>query len=392
MDDSTRHRVVPAGRRFGKTKMDRGELVEFAFENPGTLSWYVAPNYPDAKELGFNPLVQELPDELLDGEPKESPPFEIYLTNSSRIQFRGAGAQGRGRGPDLVVIDEAGEIEGQYWRNVIRPSLLPTSPNDDGGRALVTGTPNGRDWFYELYLRGEDSSDDEVVSYQCPTHTNPHVPQDEIEAERATMPERVFRQEFLAEFVDDEGTVFGDVQTRNCRPYAVESVTGASPYTTGVDIARQSDYLVACTLDADGMLVGFLRDRGFSWAAARRSLERYLSEFPGTCFMDATRDNPVIEDLDRAVSDVHIEPVSFGGGTKADLIEGLAARLETQDVVIPEKGRGETDALVSELEAFTYETTGHGNIRYTAPENYHDDCVDALALAAKRAQAPRATW
>lgn len=387
MESDARHRVAPCGRRFGKTKMDRGILVEYAAENPRSYCWFVAPTSTDAHELGFEPILRELPAELLDGEPKESPPFEIYLTNGSRIQFRGAGAQGRGRGLDLVVIDEAGEIQGSYYRQVIRPSLL-----DTGGKSVITGTPKGRNWFYDVYLRGEDPDDDAVQSWQFTSYDNPHIDDDEIDAEQDTMPERVFRQEYLAEFVTDEGTVFGDVQGRNCRPYAVEDVTGTEPYVTGVDIARQSDYLVASTLDADGMLVGFYRDRGFSWASARRSLEQYLGQFGGTCYLDATRDNPVIEDLDRALPDVVIEPVKFTASTKASLIEGLAARLETQDIVIPEKGRGQTDALVNELEAFTFETTGHGNVRYTAPEGYHDDCVDSLALAAKRPKVQTATW
>lgn len=387
LDDDTRHRAVPAGRRFGKTKMARGIIVEYGFENPGSLVWFVAPNYTDAKELGFDPLLAEIPDDLLAGEPKESPPYEIYLTNGTRIQFRGQGAQGRGRGIDLVVIDEAGEIEDGYFSQVIRPSLIGTQ-----GRVLAIGTPKGRNWFYDLYLRGEDPDDAEVNAHQCTSYDNPHVDDAEIDKERATTPDRVFRQEYLAKFVTDEGDVFGDVQARNCRPYAVEDVSGQAPYSTGVDIARQSDYLVATTLDRDGMLVGFLRDRGFSWASARRSLERYLSDFPGVCRMDATRDNPVIEDIARAVSDVRIEPVSFTRQSKKDLIETLAARLETEDIVIPEKGRGQTDALISELEAFTYETRGSGSIDYSAPDGYHDDTVDSLALAAQDSSPAKMTW
>jgi len=285
------------------------------------------------------------------------------------------------------VIDEAGEHPNETWKQVVRPSLLDTQ-----GRALAIGTPKGRNWFYDLYLRGEDPKDAEVNAWQATTYDNPHIPNADIEQERATTPERVFRQEYLAEFVSEDGEVFGEVRDRNTRPYAVEQVGGDAPYVTGVDLARQSDFLVACTLDADGMLVGFLRDRGFSWASARRRLEQYLGAFPGDCYMDATRDNAVVEDLARAVSDVQVEAVTFTAQAKAELVENLAARLETQDVVIPEQGRGETDALLSELEAFSYDTTSAGNIRYQAPEGYHDDCVDALALAAKKATARTATW
>lgn len=396
LDDPTRHRVVPAGRRFGKTRMARGELIEFGFSTPNGYSWFVAPTDADAKELGFDPMLAEIPDELLAGgrsNQKRTPPREIYLVNGHRYQFRSADSQGRGRGLDLVVVDEAGECPNEAWTQVIRPSLL-----DTGGRALIIGTPKGRNWFWDLSKRGEDPEDTEVALHRATSYDNPHIPDEDIEAERATMPERVFRQEYLAEFVADEGQVFGDVRARNTRPYHVEDVTGEPPYTTGVDLARVSDYLVACTLDADGMLVGFLRDRGFSWSTARVRLESYLDAFPGTCYMDATRDNAVVEDLATAVGDVQVEPVKFTASAKRDLIENLAARLETQDVVLPEAstdaGDGRerpTDALLSELDAMTYTAKASGP-SYHAPEGYHDDAVDALALAAKHSQVARMGW
>lgn len=392
LDDTTRHRVVAAGRRFGKTRMARAELIESGFETPNGYSWFVAPTATDAKELGFDPMRNEIPDRLLDGGwdgQKESSPQEIYLTNGHRYQFRGAGVQGRGRGLDLVVIDEAGEQTGSTWEQVIRPSLL-----DTGGRALIIGTPKGRDWFYKLHARGRDSTDDEVAAFQFTSYDNPHIPDADIEAERATMPERVFKQEYLAEFLEDEGAVFGNVRERNARPYHVEDVTGSAPYASGVDLARKSDYLVAATLDADGMLVGFLRDRGFSWAAARRRLTDYLSAFPGECHIDASRDNSVVEDVANAVEDVHVEAVNFTSSRKANMVENLAARLETEDIVLPLPST-ETDdtrphpwdALYHELESFQYDASGRG-VSYSAPEGEHDDTVDALALAAEVDPAP----
>lgn len=391
LQDDHRFRVVPAGRRFGKTYMARHEAFEFAFENPESLVWYVAPTDEDARELAFAPLKQAIPRDLLAEEPRESPPRSITLVNEARMVFKSAESQGRGRGLDHVVIDEAGEVGNRvtgYWPEVIRPSL-----SDTAGTALIIGTPAGRNFFFDMFQRGEDPDDDEVSSWQASTYDNPHVPDAEVEQARATLPERVFRQEYLAEFVDESGTVF-DYETR---PYTVADVEGREPYTTGVDLARTSNYLVATTIDADGMLVGFMRRRGGSWAAAHRALEQYLADYPGDAYLDATRDNKVVEDLARSVAGhVDVEPVRFTPQAKADLVENLAARLETRDVVLPAASgptaERETDALLRELDVFTYDTTPSGNVRYHAPEGYNDDAVDALALAAKHAQAARATW
>jgi hypothetical protein len=62
--------------------------------------------------------------------------------------------------------------------------------------------------------------------------------------------------------------------------------------------------------------------------------------------------------------------------------------LETEELLIPE----DATQLRHELEAYEYEVTSHGNIKYHAPEHTHDDMVDALALAATCDEPMSATW
>lgn len=391
MNDETRFRVVAAGRRFGKTRMSNGELVEKAFDTPGFFGCYFAPTDDDARELAFDPIVESIPDALLAKDPKRTPPREIELVNGSIIQFRGAKSSSRGRAWDHVTIDEKSEIRNDFWPAVIRPTLADTE-----GSALFIGTPKGRNKFYELHQRGNDPSQSDWVSYTGTTYDNPHVSNAEVEAARETLPERVFKQEYLAEFASNEGAVFGDIRARNTRPYALTTVTGSGPYATGIDLARSSNYLVAATLDSDGMLVDAMRRRGGSWAQAGRELERYLGPYPGVAYADASRDNKVVEDLARTLTSVQIEPVKFTPQNKADMIENLAARLEIQDIVLPDPDRASVEdvvaTIVHELEIFEFETTKAGNVRYGAPEGHHDDTVDALALAAKEVKQQKSTW
>jgi len=391
MDSDARFRIVAAGRRFGKTRMARAELFEAAFSMPGGKSWFVAPTDTDAEELGFEPFRETVPGHLVaDGGISKSPPRSVTLTNGHRVSFRSAQSQTRGRGLDFVALDEASEHESDVWNADLRPSLLNT-----GGRALIIGTPKGKNWFHSEHLKGDDPDEPRYASFAGTSYDNPHIPDEEIDAERRTTPERVFRQEYLAEFIDDEGTVFPDPETV-ARPYRIADVDGTPPYATGIDLARTQNYLAACTLDADGMLVGFMRRRGGSWAAAGEAMERYLSSYPGVAYLDASRDNKVIEDLTRAVAPgVAVEPFSFTAAKKAEIVENLAARLEIDDVILPDPdlaGNDDVAALFAELRAFGYETTAAGNIRYGAPEGHHDDTVDALALAANEAAQQQSVW
>ncbi len=62
--------------------------------------------------------------------------------------------------------------------------------------------------------------------------------------------------------------------------------------------------------------------------------------------------------------------------SKQQLMELLASKIHSQEIGFPE---GE---IKNELEIFEYQYTSTG-VRYNAPSGYHDDCVNALALAIK---------
>ena len=399
LEDPTRFRVIAAGRRFGKTTLARHAAFEYAWQNPESLVWWVAPTYGDANELGFDPLRRLIPEAAMAKEPKRTPPRKIYLTNGSVISFRSGEREDslRGRGLDFLVIDEAGSVPDHSWKAELRPSLM-----DYEAPMLAIGTPRGRNWFFEWFNRGQDSAVDNTQAFRGTPYDNPHIGDAEIEEMRSELPERVFKQEVLAEFMSDEGAVFGDVRGRNISEYDPKvAKSHADSFVIGIDLARTQNYLVAVTLTDSGKAVGFLRDRGGTWGVLRSRMEGYLAEFqPGTVYIDASRDNAVIEELSNNVPHT-VEPTSFGGGKKNDMIENLAARLETGDIQIPgtvydgerqNEPASDYEQLITELDAYQYETTQSGNIKYGPPSGVNDDTVDALALAAKKAKVMNATW
>ena len=70
------------------------------------------------------------------------------------------------------------------------------------------------------------------------------------------------------------------------------------------------------------------------------------------------------------------EGFQFTNTSKQQLIEYLSVQLEQQKITFPD-----IPELIHELELFQYEITRAGNVRYSAPQGYHDDCVISLALA-----------
>lgn len=201
-----RFNAVRCGRRWGKTK----DLVTKAgnLAARGGKVGVFTPEYKQWSEI-FNDLKLVLR------------PILSTINKSDgvlRTEFGGAfgvvdfwslndnDLAGRGREYDLVLIDEAAFTKnGQMlwtWKKAIKPTLLTTR-----GGAWVYSTPNGDDpenFFWALCNDAELG----FKEHHAPTDTNPYVPPEEFELERAKCHPLVFRQEYLAEFVDWSGVAF----------------------------------------------------------------------------------------------------------------------------------------------------------------------------------------
>lgn len=376
MNHDARFRIVACGRRWGKSEMCGHLALERALSEPNIAVWWVAPTYDQANEFGFDKVKPLLSPDVLADDPKRTKPREISLINGSTISFRSAEREDslRGGGVNFLIIDEAGSVPDRAWTDELRPTL-----SDTLGDMIAIGTPKGRNWFYRWFQRGKSVDHPDVASWQAPTNQNPHVPDSEIESAKEDMPERVFEQEYQAHFVDDTGSVFGDIRERNVEDYAlpVSVRESASPFRIGVDFARFDDWTVVLVLDGEDRVVAFERVQQTTWDRIQTIIERFADRYePNTVALDGTRDNKIVEDIERA--GYQVDPVRFSSRKKQTLIENLITELETGRITVP----ASANTLLNELEMYEFERKESGQVSYSAPSGFHDDCVDALALAA----------
>ena len=202
-DDNHRFRVVVAGRRFGKTFLAIRELCYYA-RIPNQEIWYIAPTYRQAKQIVWRKLKHKLQDLRWTKKVNESE-LTIVLKNGSTIALKGADNADslRGVGLDFMVMDEFADIKPEAWYEVLRPTLA-----DKQGRALFIGTPKGiGNWAHDLYQMPLDYP--EVWhSFQYTTIDGGNVKAEEIEAAKADLDERTFRQEFMATFETYAGRIY----------------------------------------------------------------------------------------------------------------------------------------------------------------------------------------
>jgi len=200
--DTTRFRVVVAGRRFGKTHLAIRELCWHARE-PDSEVWYVAPSYKMAKNIVWRKLKNRLQDLNWVKKHNETE-LTLHLKNGSTISLKGADNYDslRGVGLDFIVLDEFADIDPEAWYETLRPTL-----SDKQGRALFIGTPKGiGNWAYEIY---QNSIDNEGWrSWTFTTEQGGNVPLAEIEAAKRDLDTRTFRQEYQATFETFAGRIY----------------------------------------------------------------------------------------------------------------------------------------------------------------------------------------
>ena len=130
---------------------------------------------------------------------------------------------------------------------VLRPTIAQTL-----GWAVFVSTPKGRNWFYDLFTRGLDPSETDYASFRFPSNASPYFPAKEWEEAKRTLPEDVFRQEYMAEFMEDSAGVFRNVDACTV-PYSAEVTKGDyhRSVVIGCDVAKHTDWTVLIAMDAE---------------------------------------------------------------------------------------------------------------------------------------------
>jgi phage terminase large subunit-like protein len=360
-----RFRVLDAGRRWGKTRLGVNECLDTA--SKGGRAWWVAPNYK-MSEVGWRPIRQM--GNKMRAEVRRAD-RSLMLPNGGEVTVRSADNPDtlRGEGLDLVVLDESAFIHPDAWFEALRPTLSSTL-----GKALFISTPRGRNWFWEMFQRGI-SGEPDYAAFQFPTINNPYIPPSEIEAARRDLPELIFRQEYLAEFIDDQGGVFRRVQEAAVLDPLDEPLPGRS-YIAGVDVAAAIDYTVVTVMDAQSYEMVYM-DR-FNRVDYNVLIERLhalhnLWKLQAMKIESNSIGQPVIDALySRGIG---VIPFLTTSATKQMVIQNLQSAFENGQLKILNN-----PVLIGELLSFESKRNASGSFSYAAPEGVHDDCVMSLAI------------
>jgi hypothetical protein len=364
-----RFNVVCCGRRWGKTVLGIDRLIHAALQGK-PVAWF-APNYRLLADA-FRELQSTLA-------------IVTIRTNQQewRLELHGGGVvemwsldspdAGRGRAYAVVVIDECAMVPNlqQAFSQTIRPML-----SDYGGDAWFLSTPRGFNYFKTLFDRGTDPDRKEWASFQMPTASNPCICADEIESARLDLTEASFNQEYLAQFVNWEGSVFRRVGAAATAMPRTQPEAGHH-YVIGCDWGRANDYTVFMVVDISTQaVVAMERSNRVDYTLQCERLkvlnERWQPE--QIIAEQNSIGQPIIEQLTR--DGLRIDGFTTTNASKAKAIESLALAFEREEIRILND-----PVMIAELVAYQSEQLPSGLSRYGAPSGQHDDTVMALAMA-----------
>lgn len=197
------HRLLMmSGRRGGKTEAGAIAAVEEACV-PNTIGWCCAPTNPKLHRYILPALQRLIPDSWVESWSSEF--NDIRLKNGSLIHLQTLEDpdQGRGQGLHWLWIDEICELSETHW-NVIRPSLT-----EHRGVAFFTSSPRSYDWVWEGFYHKAEEGTPGYWAARYATSENPIISAEELADAKSSMPDTMFRQEYLADFVIYTGAVYG---------------------------------------------------------------------------------------------------------------------------------------------------------------------------------------
>jgi len=203
------------------------------------------------------------------------------------------------------------------------------------------------------------------------SYDNPIINPTEIDDARATLPDHVFRQEYLAEFVDGGSGLF-------LNPITITTAEKTGRMYAGLDIGRADDYTVLSVFNERGDQFYIERWHQDTWSSIVNKVIQRINEFGCHTLVEVNGvGDPIFEQVKNNVSNPQlIQPFVTTSKSKQDIIEQLVVANQNKEVRF-----SDTEWLLKELDLFTYEYNPKTkSVRYSAPNGFHDDGVMASAI------------
>ena len=358
--EDAKYYVLCIGRQWGKTLLCINQLLYWAINSKGCNIGWVSPIYKQSKKV-YNDLK------------KATQKSGYFSYNDSELIVKGFDSQItfysaerpdniRGNTFDYLVLDEFDFMKANTWEEVLQPTVLVR-----GKKVVFISTPKGKRMMYKLSLLRHQ--DDRYRFFRFSSYDNPMIDPREIDSIRTNVPEHIFRQEYLADFIDNGSGVFSNIPIK-------DNVERTYKYFAGIDLGRADDYTVLTILNERAEMVYCDRWRHSSWQSIVDAMVPILNQYRPKTYIEVNSIGDVIFEQIKAIcSDIH--PFMTTSKSKQEAVEALQVAIQNKEFSMMD-----IDWLKKEFDLFTYEYSAKSrSIKYSAPVGFHDDGVMSCCIA-----------
>ena len=250
MNDDVRFKVVPAGRRSGKTERAKRFVVKKAAAEIGQY-FIAAPTRDQVKRIYWSDIKRMCFSSSLPKTPSETE-LTIYLPNGSTLSLIGLDQPQRMEGSIWTggIIDEIADVKEGAWQENISPALDTFNPEKPDYKAWcwLIGVPDGMNHYYDMAEYARTSCDPDWKLYTWPS--SDILPSDVIEAAKKRMSLRQYRQEYEASFETASGRIYDDYGKANYTDAMIKPTEqllwyhdfNYTPMSSGIGVRRDNSF------------------------------------------------------------------------------------------------------------------------------------------------------
>lgn len=388
--------VVKSPRQVGKSIVLEYLLILASLSESNSISMAISPVTSQSRKIyqeivnTAGHLVRKTNGGLL----------TIEFINGSVIYFKSCeqGDNVRGfttKNSGILCVDEAAFINSDFFYNICVPIT-----NVYKSSIFLFSTPKYKQGlFYELYTDGLVPGSN-VTSFDWTQYDlSKYLPDEVLQLYKSKLPRLTFQAEYLAEFIDGDGTVFtnykecvGATQSLNTETLyiGIDWGTGSGQDDTAITIGQRINNIVHIqkqyyfndkrTRDT----IEYIRDivTGYIKKGYKDILVIVEKNSIGNVYFDLLRDE--LEMIENNWNDavdwrdeisLTLQTFNTTNKSKKRIVEQLCTLFEQQQIIIPDDVK-----LLTQLSMFEAKINDLGTVKYAGANGSHDDLVMSLCI------------
>lgn len=367
--------VIKSKRQVGKSVLLQILLLQTAITRSGTTSILLSPTLDQARKI-FNACKTVIHPTKLYYRHSDTLLF-LKLTNGSEILFKSAEQREALKGytvTGIYCVDEAAYVPDDIFYDTMAWVNVSQAP------VVICSTPfHKTGFFYKYYTLGTQNGN-KVFSYNWSAFdTSELLPPEKLEQYRREFPASKFKTDYLGEFLDNEGGVFGNYAgiindkyepDRNCY-MGVDWGTGQEQDSTSV-----------CVFNDKNQMIGIHSFNDMDETKTIECIIELIKRYKPLKIMVEWNSIGIVFYglLDKAIKKAGLRVMLLKfittNESKERIINNFQVLQQRNEVQILNN-----PTLLTQMDMFEMKLNKNNKRTYNAHNGYHDDCIMSMLIA-----------